>query len=266
MDITGVIGTLISLAMMLIWGMGSIDNVPLFINMPSVIIVFGMTFMCMICCYPPGFWKLVPGFLKMYVFVQKHDLSATINVIIALAERGRREGLLALDNSLDTIEDPFLKKGIQLAVDAIDRAVIESVLEIEMEKIEQRHKYNLTLFENMAATAPAFGMFGTMIGLIIMLKNMSDPSAIGPAMAICLITTFYGLIVVNMICIPIMTKLKIRHEDEMSEKRVMMDGILAVQAGENPKVMLYKLISHLDPVTRVEFEAAREKDKSKEPE
>jgi len=264
MDITGIIGTLISLAMMLIWGMGTIENVPMFINGPSIVIVFGMTFMCLVCSYPPGFWKTLPGFLKMYIFVQKHDLGETINVIIGLAEKGRREGLLALDNSLEGIEDPFLKKGVQLAVDAIDRAVIESVLEIEMEKIDQRHKYNISFFDNMAAVAPAFGMFGTMIGLVIMLQNMSDPTAIGPAMAVCLITTFYGLIVVNMIAVPIITKLKIRHEEEMAEKRVMMDGVLAVQAGENPKVMMYKLVSHLDPASRAEFEASRDKGNKEE--
>jgi len=218
--------------------------------------------MCMVCAYPPGFWRSLPGFLKMYVIVQKHDLSSTINVIVALAERGRREGLLALDNSLDTIEDPFLKKGIQFAVDAMDRSVIEDVLAIEMEKIDSRHKGNIAFFENLGAMGPAFGMLGTLIGLVLMLQNMSDPSAIGPAMAIALITTFYGSILSNMIAWPIATKLKIRHDEEMAEKRVMMDGILAVQAGENPKVMMYKLISHLDPATRVEFEAARERDKN----
>ena len=222
--------------------------------------------MCMVWAYPPGFWKTVPGFFKMYVMVQRHDLSGTINTIISLAEKGRREGLLALDNSLDNIEDPFLKKGIQLAVDAIDRAVIENILETEMDKIDVRHKDNIGFFENLGAMGPAFGMLGTLIGLVLMLQNMSDPSAIGPAMAIALITTFYGSVLANMVAWPIETKLRIRHNEEMAEKRVMMDGILAVQAGENPKVMMYKLISHLEPDVRAEFEAAREKDKNKDKE
>ncbi|MDR2581070.1 MAG: MotA/TolQ/ExbB proton channel family protein [Fibromonadaceae bacterium] len=264
MDLTGIIGLIISFALMLFFGLGSTSNIPLFIDVPSIAIVVGCTAMCLVCSYPPGFWKTLPGFLKMYILVQERDLPGTINTIISLAERGRREGLLALDNSLEDIKDPFLKKGIQLAVDAIDRAVIENVLEVEMEKIDERHKFNIGFFENMGAVAPAFGMFGTMIGLILMLSNMNDPTTIGPAMAICLITTFYGLILVNTVAVPIITKLKIRHTEEMAEKRVIMDGVLAVQAGENPKVMMYKLISHLDPSTRAEFEAAREKGKGKD--
>jgi chemotaxis protein MotA len=262
MDFVGVLSIAMSFVVMALFGIGSMHNIPLFLDFPSFVIVFVCTFLAMVSAYPLSFWKTVPGFYKMYVIVQKHDLPATINVIIALAERGRREGLLALDNSLDTIEDPFLKKGIQFAVDAMDRAIIEDVLSIEMDKIDERHKANALFLDNMAAMGPTFGMMGTVIGLVLMLKNMSDPSAIGPAMAIALITTYYGSILANIICWPIATRLRLHHADEMAEKRVMLDGVLAVQAGENPKVMMYKLISHLDPATRVAFEAAREKDKN----
>jgi chemotaxis protein MotA len=131
-----------------------------------------------------------------------------------------------------------------------------------MDNLEARHKYNTVFFENLAAVAPAFGMFGTMIGLILMLGNMNDPSAIGPAMAVCLITTFYGLIVVNMICVPISTKLKIRHSEEIEEKQVMLEGILAVQAGENPRIVQWKLAAYLNPTARAELEAAKEKERS----
>ncbi|MDR0516864.1 MAG: MotA/TolQ/ExbB proton channel family protein [Fibromonadaceae bacterium] len=258
MDLTGIIGIVISLAIMGIWGLGGAENIPIFIDFPSLAIVGGCSLMCMVCAYPPGFWKTVPGFFKMYIVVQERDLAGTINTIIKLAEQGRREGLLALDNSLESIDDPFLKKGIQLAVDAIDRAVIESVLEVEIDKIDSRHKDNIGFFENLGSMGPAYGMLGTLIGLVLMLQNMSDPAAIGPAMAIALITTFYGSILANMIAWPIATKLKIRHGEEMAEKNVMLAGILAVQAGENPKVMMFKLISHLDPVARAEFEASRE--------
>ena len=262
MDLTGIIGTILNFSVMALFGMGAVSNIPMFLDFPSFIIVMVCTMMCMVASYPPGFWKTVPGFAKMYVVVQERDLAGTINTIIKLAEQGRREGLLALDNSLDSIDDQFLKKGIQLAVDAIDRAVIENVLEVEMEKIEARHKFNIEFFANVGAMGPSYGMFGTVIGLVLMLRNMNDPSSIGPAMAIALITTFYGSILANVIAFPITNKLKIRHEEEMAEKRVMLEGILAVQAGENPKVMMFKLVSHLAPAARAEFEAMREKEKS----
>jgi chemotaxis protein MotA len=260
MDISGIVGLIISTLLMVVVGMEG--NVMPFVNMPSVAIVFGMSFMCMVCSYPPEFWKTFPGFVKMFIMVQKHDTAETISRIIGFAEQARREGILALENSLEDVEDPFLKKGLQLAIDGTEKAVIENILRIEMDNIEARHKYNAAFFDNLAAVAPAFGMFGTMIGLILMLGNMNDPSTIGPAMAVCLITTFYGLIVVDMICIPIATKLRIRHSEEMEDKQVMLEGILAVQAGENPRIVQWKLAAYLDPVARAELEAAKEKERS----
>jgi len=263
MDPTGIIGTVLSALLMLIWGFGSPANIPMFIDIPSVAITGGCSFMALVCAYPPGFWKTVPSFMKMYVVVQKHDIVATINSIIGFAEQARREGILALENSLDTVKDPFLKKGIQLAVDGTERAVIESVLEIEKDNIEARHKDNIGFFENMGAMGPAFGMIGTLIGLVLMLKNMSDPSSIGPAMAVALITTFYGSILANVIAWPIATKLKIRHGEEMMEKAIMLEGILSVQAGENPRIVQWKLTAYLDPVSRAELEAAKERERKK---
>ncbi|MDR2732013.1 MAG: MotA/TolQ/ExbB proton channel family protein [Fibromonadaceae bacterium] len=263
MDPTGVLGIVASIAIMMIWGLGDPANIPTFIDLPSVAIVGGCSMMCMVCAYPPGFWKTVPGFFKMYIIVQKHNLPLTISSIIGFAEQARREGILALENSLENVSDPFLRKGIQLAVDGTERAVIENVLEIEKDSIEARHKDNISFFENLGAMGPAFGMLGTLIGLVLMLKNMSDPSAIGPAMAIALITTFYGSLLANVVAWPIATKLKIRHGEEMVEKQVMLEGILAVQAGENPRVVQWKLAAYLDPVSRAELEAAKEKERSR---
>ena len=263
MDLTGILGLIVSAAIMMIWGFGSPANIHIFVDIPSVAIVGGCSLMCMVCAYPPSFWKTVPNFFKMYIVVQKHNVPSTINAIIGFAEQARREGILALENSLETVKDPFLKKGIQLAVDGTERAVIESVLEIEKDSIETRHKDNIAFFENLGAMGPAFGMLGTLIGLVLMLQNMSDPSAIGPAMAIALITTFYGSILANMIAWPIATKLKIRHSEEMIEKTVMLEGILAVQAGENPRIVQWKLTAYLDPVERAKLEAAKEKERNK---
>jgi len=217
--------------------------------------------MSVFAAYPGSFWKTVPGFMKMFVIVRKYDVPGTITLMIGFAEQARREGILALENSLEKVEDPFLKKGIQLAVDGTERTIIEKILETEKEQIEERHKANYAFLEALIAMGPTFGMMGTTIGLVLMLKNMNDPSSIGPAMAIALITTFYGSIVANMIGWPVLTKLKIRHNQEMAQKQVMLEGVLAVQAGENPRIVQWKLSAYLDPATRAILEASREKEK-----
>jgi len=261
MDFSIIISMAASVFLMCYFGFGSTANIPMFIDPPSVAITIGMSTMAMIGAYPPGVWKSIPGFVKMAVIVQEHNLAKTISQIIGFAEQARREGILALENSLDTVEDPFLKKGIQLAVDGTEKAVIEKIMEIEKDNIEGRHKYNIGFLDNWAAMGPAYGMIGTLVGLVLMLKQMSDPSAIGPAMAIALITTFYGSLLANMICWPISTKLKVRHDEEMAEKQVMLEGILAVQAGENPRIVQWKLAAYLDPKARAELEEAKEKER-----
>ena len=263
MDPTGILGIIASFAIMIIWGFGDISNAPTFMDGPSVAIVVGMSAMAMVCGYPANFWKTVPGFLKMYIFFQKRDIAVTIQQIIGFAEQARREGILALENSLETVSDSFLKKGIQLAVDGTEKAIIESVLEIEKDSIEERHKKNIELFENIGAMGPAFGMIGTLIGLVLMLQNMSDPAAIGPAMAIALITTFYGSLIANVFAWPVANKLKVRNAEEMLEKQVMLEGILAVQAGENPRVVQWKLAAYLNPTERAELEAAKERERNR---
>jgi len=261
MDFSIIISTVTSVFLICYFGFGSTANIPMFIDTPSVAITIGMSTMSMVGGYPPSMWKTIPGFVKMAVIVQEHDLAKTISQIIGFAEQARREGILALENSLDTVGDPFLKKGIQLAVDGTEKAVIEKIMEIEKDSIEGRHKYNIGFLDNWAAMGPAYGMIGTLVGLVLMLKQMSDPSAIGPAMAVALITTFYGSVLANLICWPLATKLKIRHDEEMAEKQVMLEGILAVQAGENPRIVQWKLAAYLDPRARVELEEAKERER-----
>jgi len=262
MDLSGIVGVIVSILLLCIFGFGSTSNIPLFLDVPSTAIVIGMSAMAMVCAYPPSFWKTLPGFLKMYINVEKRDIPETISQIIGFAEQARREGILALENSLDNVEDQFLKKGIQLAVDGTEKTVIESILSTEKQNVEDRHKFNIAFFENLGTMTPAFGMIGTLVGLVIMLKNMSDPSSIGPAMAIALITTFYGSMIANVLCWPIATKLKIKHEEEMTEKQIMLEGILAVQAGENPRIVQWKLSAYLTPEARAKLEADKERERS----
>ena len=162
----------------------------------------------------------------------------------------RKEGLLQLETAADEIDDDFLKKGIMLIVDGTDQELVSSILETELECIEKRHNKKISFWDNLAAMGPAWGMIGTLIGLINMLKLLDDPSSIGPNMAVALITTMYGSLLANWISIPIATKLRANNRKEIAVKEIVCEGILSIQAGENPRVIEEKLKSFLAPADR----------------
>ena len=173
-----------------------------------------------------------------------------IHKIIDLANVARKEGLLQLEEAAGDIDDDFLKKGIMLIVDGTDQELVSSILETELDCIEQRHSKKIAFWDNLAAMGPAWGMIGTLIGLINMLKMLDDPSSIGPNMAVALITTLYGSLLANWIGIPIATKLRAKNKKEIMMKEVICEGILSIQAGENPRVIEEKLKSFLAPAER----------------
>ena len=176
----------------------------------------------------------------------------TIHKIIDLANVARKEGLLQLEEAAGDIDDDFLKKGIMLIVDGTDQELVSSILETELDCIEQRHSKIYSFWDNLAAMGPAWGMIGTLIGLINMLKLLDDPSSIGPNMAVALVTTLYGSLIANWISIPIATKLRAKNQKEIMMKEVICEGILSIQAGENPRVIEEKLKSFLAPSEREE--------------
>lgn len=221
-----------------------------FWDLISVYITFGGTLSCMIGSNT--FQSLITG-LKSFVLtlkMPKFEQTETIKQIIDLSNVARKEGLLALEEAATGIEDPFMKKGILLIVDGTDPELLRAILETELICIESRHKKNIGFWELMGAQGPAWGMIGTLIGLINMLKVMNDPKAIGPAMAVALVTTFYGSVLANWICIPVATKLKAKNSSEIMVKELMVEGLLSIQAGENPRVIEEKLKSFLSPSRR----------------
>ena len=169
-----------------------------------------------------------------------------------LANVARKEGLLQLEEAASDIDDDFLKKGIMLIVDGTDQELVSSILETELDCIEQRHSKVYSFWDNLAAMGPAWGMIGTLIGLINMLKHLDDPSSIGPNMAVALVTTLYGSLIANWISIPIATKLRAKNQKEIMMKEDICEGILSIQAGENPRVIEEKLKSFLAPSEREE--------------
>jgi len=221
-----------------------------FVDFPSFLIVLGGTVAGTLINYP--IYKVLEVIRILRVVFTKNTISPTeiIKKIVNFAEIARREGLLALEDAAYQVEDDFLKKGILLIVDGTDPELVRNILETELAFLEDRHKTGQSIFETMGALAPAFGMIGTLIGLIRMLRNLNNPEAIGPGMAVALLTTFYGALLANLVFIPVAGKLKIRSNEEILNKEVMIEGMLSIQAGENPRIIEEKLKAFLAPKIR----------------
>ena len=222
-----------------------------FWDMPSFLIVVVGALMCMLIQSDGiGGWI---GSLKTFLIAIKtptYDITEIINKVIELANVARKEGLLQLEEAAGDIDNEFMKKGIMLIVDGTDQELVSSILETEIGAINGRHSAKCAFWEAFAGMGPAWGMIGTLIGLINMLKLLDDPSSIGPNMAVALITTLYGSLIANWLCIPISVKLRAINSAEITMMSVISEGILSIQAGENPRVIEEKLKSFLSPENR----------------
>ena len=221
-----------------------------FWDIPSILITIGGTFTCVLASN--SMKDFVKG-IKSFVFILKEpkvDEAAVIHQIIDLSNIARKEGLLALEESANSLDDDFMKKGILLIVDGTDPELVRNILETELVNIDARHKKLIGFWKQVGAMGPAWGMIGTLIGLINMLKNMSDPDTIGPNMSVALVTTLYGSMLANWISSPVATKLSTNNDIEIMMKEVMVEGLLSIQAGENPRVIEEKLKSFLSPTAR----------------
>ena len=253
MDIASIAG-LVLCAVMILYGIISgagIENlVKEYWNVPSAIITFGGAFFATLTSHSLA--DYISG-LKSITLVFKApalNTSEMIRKIIDLSNVARKEGLLSLEEAAADMDDPFLKKGILLMVDGTDPELVRAIMETELVSIEGRHKNCIGFWDTLGAMGPAWGMIGTLIGLVDMLYHMDNVATLGPAMAVALITTFYGSVLANMICIPVSAKLKADNGMEMMMKEVMIEGLLSIQAGENPRVIEEKLKSFLAPKDR----------------
>lgn len=252
MDIASLIGLIGCIVLVVIAivsgdGMGAIIH---FLDFKSALITFGGAFGAILAA---NTMQDFIGGLKSFSLVFKIsalNVQDIINRIIDLSNIARKEGLLSLEEAAGDINDEFLKKGILLIVDGTEPELVRGIMETELISMEGRHKKKITFWEDIGAMGPAWGMIGTLVGLVNMLQNMSDPSSIGPAMAVALITTLYGSMLANWICIPVANKLKKNNENEVQMKEIMIEGLLSIQAGENPRVIEEKLKSFLSPNDR----------------
>jgi chemotaxis protein MotA len=198
-------------------------------------------------------------FLKAIMPGPPPDTTETIGQMVAFAEKARRDGLLALEEEAKSIEDPFLKRGIQMAIDGTDPEVVREVLETEVAAIKDRHKVGASFFANMGAFAPTLGIIGTVLGLVHMLENLSDPSSMGPLIAGAFVATLWGVMTANLIYLPISNKLKRSSAEEVAFKELVLEGVLAIQAGANPRAVGEKLKSFLPPKERDELDEGERK-------
>ena len=252
MYIASLVGLILGAVMVVFGILSSGGNiVEDFMDLPSVIITIGGSLAGTLASH-----KLADfiGGLKSIGLAMKEpsvgDASEVISNIINLSNISRKEGLLALEEATHDMDDEFLKKGINLVVDGTDPDLVRGILETDLINLEARHKKVIGFWEKWAELGPAWGMIGTLIGLVNMLKNLTDSSSIGPNMAVALLTTLYGSLIANWLAGPTAAKLKVNNDMEIMMREITVEGLLSIQAGENPRVIEEKLKSFLAPSDR----------------
>jgi len=237
-----------------VWGISMGSALSAFINVPGILITLGGSFGAVLINFQPEQVKQVIRLLKQLLLEREEDINSLKNLFVSLVQKARREGMLSLEGELEKIDDAFIKNGLQMVIDGVEPEEIRSILETEIDNIERRHRLGQSFFRTWGSLAPAFGMIGTLIGLIQMLSSLDNPEAIGPGMAVALLTTFYGALLANLVFNPIAGKLAIRSEAEMTRKEAVIDSLLALQSGTNPRILQEKIKAFLPLMEREERE------------
>ena len=253
MDLATIIGTvmafgLVMLAIMLGSGIGP------FIDPNSMLIVFGGTIGATLINYPLADVLTAGSVAKNTLLYTPQSPQERISMMVEFSNKARREGVLSLEAELDRVEDKFMISGLQLVVDGQETKALSEIMRTEIDFLADRHKKGAEIFTTMGAFAPALGLIGTLIGLVQMLQNMEDPSTIGPAMAVALLTTFYGAVLANLLFNPIAGKLRLRSSDEVLLRELTLEGIVSIASGDNPRLVKQKLEAFLAPKLRQEEE------------
>ena len=244
MDITSIIGMVAGIAAII----GTIllgSGLGLFINIPSVIIVVGGTIAAAMVAFPlPDFLKLIKVTMRIFIF-KLEDPQKLVDQLVEISNKARKGGLLSIEGDINSIEDPYFASALQMTVDGVKTSDIAQVMQKKMSMVQQENKVGVGIFAALGAYAPAFGMVGTLIGLIQMLANLDDPSSIGPKMAVAMITTFYGAIMANLFFLPMSDKLKLRNDQEVTNMNLLYEGVISIREGEHPRLMEEKLKVYL---------------------
>ncbi len=242
------LSTIIGIVLGIVLVVGAIflgGNAIIFLSVQSIMIVLGGTLAGTFVSFSLSDLKKIPSLLKIAFTDNDIDSDNIIEILVNLAKKARREGLLTLEQDIQEIDDPYLEKGIQLVVDGTEPELVKDIMETKLAYMEARHSLGKGIFSKMGQLSPAFGMIGTLIGLIQMLSELDDPSKLGSGMAVALITTLYGAFLANLFFIPLANKLKVKSQEEVLIKELMIEGILSIQAGENPRIIEEKLQAFL---------------------
>ena len=254
MDLGTLIGIILGIG--LVAGSIAVGGGAGFINVPSMMITIGGAFAATLMNFPLPKIIGTIGVVRKAFLSRDKDYLAIFNRLSDFAIRARRDGILGLESDVEGLDDPFMQKGLRMAVDGNSAEVIEAVLEQDIASMVERHQVGHGIFQALGNYAPAFGMIGTLIGLIQMLRNLDDPSTIGQGMAVALITTLYGALVANVIALPIAGKLEQRTAEEVAIRRMVLQGILSIQQGDSPRVAQEKLRSYMPPALRANAEGS----------
>ena len=249
MDIATIAGILAGFGVLvgtILTGQGALA----FVDVPSMLVVFGGSIAATLVNFPMD--QFLPT-LKVAAKTFTHQKAVGVEIVqkfMELSQLARRDGILALDRALKEVEEPFMRSGLEMAVDGTEPETIRDIMETEVQSLLERHKIGQGIFTALGSYAPAFGMIGTLIGLVQMLQNLDDPSSIGPSMAIALITTFYGAVLGNLVYLPMAGKLKNKSTQEVTAKRMIIEGVLSIQKGVHPKNLERKLMNYMAPRDR----------------
>ncbi|MDR1858075.1 MAG: MotA/TolQ/ExbB proton channel family protein [Treponema sp.] len=255
--IVGLVGTMAALVFAVVSAGGSLLGI---LDLPSfVLVIIGSWFALMIAYSLPDALGIFSLFGKTFN-VPTFNEQGIIQKMVAFSEKARREGLLALEDELEDLDDEFMKKGLRLVVDGTDAAVIRDLMELELSQMQARHANKIGLVNMWVVLSPGLGMLGTVVGLVNMLSNLDDKASIGPNMALALITTLYGSVFANQIFAPFSCKLGLQDAKETMVREMIIEGVLSIQAGDNTRILAQKLLAYLNPITRRSLEAEMLKD------
>lgn len=249
MDLGSLLGIVIGI-ILIVSAISQGGDLRTFWHPPSLLITLGGTLAASMVNYPLGQILGVIGVVKNAFLSRLEPPLDIIQSMVGFAQTARREGLLALESEAEEVRDPLLKRGLTMVVDGTDADLVKSILETELALLGERHRNGQAIFQTMGSLSPAFGMIGTLVGLIQMLSQLDRPEAIGPGLAVALTTTLYGVLFANLLFIPIAGKLRVRSEEEVLLKELMIEGILSIQAGDNPRILEEKLVAFLSPKAR----------------
>ena len=253
MDLGTILGIVMGFAL-IGWAIIAGGSANAFVDVGSVLIVIGGGVAATMVSVPLGRLKSAVSVLKKAMTHKPEEMQKLIAELVSYAEVARRDGILSLEGAASDIEDPFIVRGIQMAVDGTDPELIEQIMSTELENLVDRHDNGRAIFESLGKFLPAFGMIGTLIGLITMLANMEDASKIGIGMSIALLTTLYGAVLANLVALPLAEKLGKRSSEEVLRKTIIVKGVMSIQSGDNPRIVEQKLKTFLPPTARDEQE------------